>query len=518
MIRKEEYKDLIESLNIGANVAEQDVFLEEAKVETPIFNDFLNDKIDFILGSKGSGKTSIFRLTQAAKDILLDKFNLHLIAGVESQGNAVFELFKKEFSSFSESDFENFWKIYFINLIYNDFINNNLFESKLKIYKSDINELVNECTAIGVPQISRASGLREIVEKTINAIKPKRKVKKIAGSITYNANQPSLLSPSLELEFEDNKPVKEEDKLPIYVSKIGIILEKLLGKVNLKIWILLDRLDIIFEHGSQLEFFALRGLLRAYESFQVSSGSPLKYLRMKIFLRDDILNFLLAPDQFKRISTYRPPKNLPALTHITSRATKTPLSWTKEEIQQLMLKRLFLSSSLRSYFKVSIADLSNEKNRNDVWVNLFGDKIEPGDRKPDSLSWIYVRLSDAHQVTPRSAIDFLEGTIHEQIRLFKLNNVDQERLFSPQAIRHGIVTASKEKYVKETKNEYPKIIQHIEKLRGRSAQIIEPKKIFGENYREIIAELEKIGLLIKIGDVYKVSFIFRAALGVHPQF
>lgn len=517
MIRKEQYNDLMESLQVGANVAEQDSFLEQAKVETPILSDFLADKIDFILGSKGSGKTSIFRLTQAIKDLLLDRDNLHLITGVEPQGDAVFELFKKEFSSFTESDFENFWKIYFINLIYNDFINNKQFELRLKTFQADITDFINECFNIGVPQISSTSSLYEIVKKTIRAI-ISRKIKKIKGHIAYDTKQPSLLVPSIEIELEDKKIIKEEDKLPIYVSKIGVIAEKLLKKTGLRIWILLDRLDVVFEHGSQLEFFALRGLLKAYESFQVSAGNPYKYLRIKIFLRDDIFDFLLNPNNFKRISTYRTPKNLPALTHITSRATKTPLRWTKEEIQQLMLKRLFLSTPLRTYYKISIRDLNNEKDRNDIWNKIFGDKIEPGNKKSDSLSWIYVRLSDAHQVTPRSAIDFLEGVIFEQKRLFKLDSVDQERLFSPQAIKHGIITASKEKYTKETKNEYSKIIQHVEKLKGSSAQISNPKKIFGENYLEIIAELEKIGLLSKTHDKYKVSFIFRAALDVHPQF
>ncbi len=519
MIRAEEYKDLIESLTIGANVAEQDSFLEAAKVETPILNDFLADKVDFILGSKGSGKTSIFRLTQALRDPLLSKARLHLITGVEPQGNAVFDLFKRDFESFSESEFENFWKIYFINLVYNDFITNDSFTAQLKSCKSEIEELIKECARIGVPQITRNSSLSEIVQKTIAAINSKR-IKKIKVSAITDANQPSLFTSTAEMEFEhkDNNVYKEKNDLPVYVNKIGLILEGLLKKTNIRIWVLLDRLDVVFEHGSRLEFFALRGLLRAYESFQVSAGSPFKFLRIKIFLRDDIFEFLLNPNQFKRISTYKVAKSLPALTHITSRATKTPLRWTKGEIQQLMLKRLFISPLLRTYFKTSIAELNNEKTRNDVWDTLFGKKIEPGDKKPDSLSWIYARLSDARQVTPRSAIDFLEGVIFEQNRLFKLDSIEQERFFSPSAVKHGIVTASKEKYGKETKNEYIKIVPYIEKIRGSSAQISNPDKIFGDNYLEIMTELEKIGLLYKVGDNYKVSFIFRAALDVHPQF
>lgn len=518
MIRKEEYKDLIRSLNIGASVAEQDNFLEEAKVETPIFNDFISDKVDFVLGAKGSGKTSIFRLTHALKNIFLDKLNLHIITGVEPRGNAVFELYKKDFLTFTESDFENFWKIYFINLIYNDFICQESFKERLKNYKPDINNFIRESAVIGIPQISQSTDLKSIVQKSINAIS-EMKIKKIKSGIEIDPKQGSLL-PNIEIEFKGSKYTKEKDRLPIYVTKLGNILESMLKKMDFRIWILLDRLDIVFEHGSRLEFLALRGLLRAYESFQVSEGDPFKYLRIKVFLRDDILDFLLTPDKFKKISNYKQSKNLPALTHIASRATKTPLAWTKEEIQQLMLRRLFLSAPLRTYYKTSMNDLNNEVIRNEIWVKLFGDKIEQGDKKSDSLSWIHTRISDTHQVTPRSAIDFLDGAINEQSRLFNLNSVDQKILFSSQAIKHGIKTASNEKYTKETKNEYPGIIQHIEKLRGESAgfKINDLGKIFGDNYMEIITELEKIGLLSKIGDTYKVSFIFRAALGVHPQF
>lgn len=518
MIGKDQYEDLIGSLDIGASVAEQDKFLEQAKVETPILNDFIADKVDFILGAKGSGKTSIFRLTQALKSILLDKLSLHIITGVEPQGNAVFELFKKDFLSFTEDDFENFWKIYFVNLIYNDFICQDAFRDRLKNYGNDIDSFIRESATIGIPQISKPTDLRSIVKKTIDAIKS-RKIKRIKVGTEVKPQQESFF-PTAEIEFEDNNIKTEKEKLPIYITRLGNILESLLLKMDFKIWILLDRLDIVFEHGSQLEFFALRGLLKAYESFQVSAGNPFKYLRIKVFLRNDILEFLLNPDKFKRISSYKSSKNLPALTHITSRATKTPLSWSKEEIQQLMLKRLFLSSPLRSYYKTSMDDLNNKTKRNEMWSILFGDKIDQGDKKSDSLSWVYTRLSDATQVTPRSAIDFLDGAIHEQCKIFNLNKIEQEKLFSSQAVKQGIIVASREKYTKETKNEYPKIVTHIEKLRGKSAgfTIDDFKKIFGSNYREIIPELEKIGLLNKAGDNYKIAFIFRAALGVHPQF
>lgn len=517
MIDSKIYSDLLNSLSLGSSVAEQDEFLERAKIETPVFDDFIADKIDLILGTKGSGKTSLFRLVYEDRESLLDKAHVLIITGVEPQGDAVFKLFTPEFKKFSEEEFENFWKIYFVNLIYNDFLIKPELQAPLKSCENEIRDFINECAKIGVPQIRRPINLKDLVARSLAAIRP-RPIKKIKGGIEYNIQNPTLFKPEIEVEFAD--PEKPGSQLPVYVSDIGMLLEQILAKIGYRIWILLDRLDVVFEHSSDLEFLALRGLLKAYESFQVRSGKSSKALRIKVFLRDDIFSFLTSPEQFKKISIHKAAK-LAALTHITARATKTPLKWTKEQIQQLLLKRLFLSLPMRSYFKKSQDDLDKEDVRKSIWNEIFGEKIEPGKKRPDSLSWIYTRLSDSRQqVTPRSAIDFLIGVVDEQKRLFNLNKIDQERFFSFQAIKQGIVVASDQKYTQETKNEYPKIIPFVERLRGRSANISldEIEKMFGKDYEQILSELEKIGVLSKIGQEYKVTFIFRAALGVHPQF
>lgn len=517
MINSKIYNDLMDSLTVGSSVAEQDDFLEEAKIETPIFGDLIDDKIDLILGTKGSGKTSLFRLIYEIRKPLLDKVQLLIVTGVEPQGDAVFKLFTPDFKKFSEEDFENFWKIYIINLIYNNFLIEPKFQTLLSPCKKEIADFINECARIGVPQIQKPSNLQDLVARTLAAIRP-RPIKKIKTGIEYNVETPTLFKPSIEIEYE--APTRPESQLPVYVSNIGVLLEKILKRINYRIWILLDRLDVVFEHGSDLEFIALRGLLKAYESFQVRSGKTSKALRVKIFLRDDIFDFITSPEQFRKISLHKAAK-LGALTHITARATKTPLEWTQEQIQQLLLKRLFLSPTMRSYFKTSQDDLNKESTRKAVWNQIFGEKIEPGKKRPDSISWIYTRLSDSRQqVTPRSAIDFLIGTIDEQRRFFNLNKIDQERIFSFQAVKQGVVTASNQKYIQETKNEYPKIIPLVERLKGRSAKISisEIKKIFGKDYTQILSELKRIGILSQIGQEYKVAFIFRAALGVHPQF
>ena len=53
---------LLEALDLGASVAEADTLLETARVETSAFSDLLNDRVDLVPGTKGSGKSALFRI------------------------------------------------------------------------------------------------------------------------------------------------------------------------------------------------------------------------------------------------------------------------------------------------------------------------------------------------------------------------------------------------------------------------------------------------------------------------
>ncbi len=512
--KKEIYEDLINSLDIGSSVAEQDRFLEIAKVDTPVLNDLIADRVDLILGMKGSGKTSLFRLVIAAAE-QLEKYKILIASGVEPTGNAVFAQFKEEFDKFSEEDFDNFWMIYIINLVYNTFIAKPEYQHELKKVSKERSDFINESIAIGVPQVSGVTDFRSLVNRSLEALRNLPNVKKISASMKYDAKQPGLFEPKIEAELV---PKQSGKKLPIYTTKLAVILNGILEKTGYKIWILLDRLDIVFEHGSALEFKALRGLLKAYEGFQASDSANNK-LRIKIFLRYDLFDFFTSPETYKRIYKHRGP-HLSALTHITARATKDPLHWNREQIQLLMLKRLFLSASLRSYFNVSISDLEKEEVRNRIWEILFGGQVDAGSKKPDSMSWIYTRLRDATlYVTPRAAMDFLDGMISAQKKSFLLNKVDQEHFFSSTAIKNGIIVSSSQKYRDETKNEYPGIVKYIEKLREKKARIplADIQKLLGGDYESVLLELTKIGLASRSNGDIVIANIFRPALNIRPQ-
>jgi len=53
---------ILEELDLGSSVAESDTLLESARIETSAFADLLHDRVDLIPGTKGSGKSALFRI------------------------------------------------------------------------------------------------------------------------------------------------------------------------------------------------------------------------------------------------------------------------------------------------------------------------------------------------------------------------------------------------------------------------------------------------------------------------
>src|SRR6516164_8739696 len=62
MILKVNAAELLAGLDLGSAVAESDNLLETARVETSVFDDLLADRVDLIPGTKGSGKTALYRI------------------------------------------------------------------------------------------------------------------------------------------------------------------------------------------------------------------------------------------------------------------------------------------------------------------------------------------------------------------------------------------------------------------------------------------------------------------------
>jgi len=518
-IEKNQYKDILNDLDIGNSIAEYDSILEAARVETPTFDGVLADRYDFIIGRKGAGKTAIFKILNIISSVLLKQRKLIILSGVNSRGEPIFNQFKKRLSKFSEQDFETFWKFYFISLIYNDFIKNNNFSESLDQHKKEIDKFINECEKAGIPNIPKKQDKNQMIEWILRIFS--KKIKGIGAEFSFDPSTPNLFKIKPKIDFEDrvdSKKKKKEGK-SVYVHAIGEALSDLLKKSDFRIWIILDRLDEVFERYSGTEFRGLRGLLIAYKNFIIDGGSDL--FRIKLFLRDDIVSFLTDDKVYKKYFRQGNIPPLPAATHIFAKQSPT-LNWDEDEIEQLILNRLMLSEKLCLYLDVpkeqidkNIKDLLRSKGqRQTYWNKIFPKTIQTS----PSLKWIFTRLKDANGiVTPRSVIDTLEGAINYQKKKMVVDFKDREEIFSVDSIKGGLKIASINKLEKDIYNEFPKEQESIKRL-SKFGKIkltkSELQKIYGKNWEEIVFNLNRIGIIryVKDSSTYRVEFLFRPAL------
>jgi len=519
-IGKDLYEDIIDRLDIGNSIAEEDFLLEAARVETPTFKGVLDDKYDIVLGRKGAGKTAIFRLLDLESEHLLSEKGLVILSGVNSSGESIFKKFKDEFKTYKEEDFENFWKLYFISLIYNEFLKNPKFEAKLMPCKNEINFFKNVCNKAGIPEIEAVQGIPKILALVASYISDH----KFKAPIVYDTKNGTLFG-TLSVEPSDVKEKEQVNQSSIYIHDVGIALSEILKKSGFKIWLILDRLDEVFDRYSEIEFNGLRGLLRAYKSFDIGNGEG--KLKIKLFLRDDIKVFLTDDSTF---SKYFPRKNLPPLpaaTHIFAKESPT-LSWSEDQIQQLILNRLLNKRNvkLREYLGITETDknvkenLRSEEIRKEYWNKIFPERISSS----SSLKWIFSHLKDSNDiVTPRSVIDMLEGAIDHQRKQLQTNFEDSQIVFPTESLKEGIDIASKHKLEKDVYNEFPNEQKYIKKLQKEGKFKLtkkELKRLFGAKWENIVDTLKKIGILryIKFSDEYGIVYLFRPSLGISYRY
>jgi len=152
--------DLLQDLNLGDSIAELDTLLEAARVETSAFGDLFRDKVDLIPGTKGSGKSALFRIfVDFLPNLLLNSRKVVIAHGVQKHGDNVFHAFKEQFDQLSEDDFVNFWCIYLTSLAHEQFIKGTAYQTLLKDAAAEIDSFREACAKANIPEIKAKKSL-----------------------------------------------------------------------------------------------------------------------------------------------------------------------------------------------------------------------------------------------------------------------------------------------------------------------------------------------------------------------
>jgi len=484
---------LLDQFDIGASTAEKDPLLEDAKIETQEFQDlYFHDRIDIVRGIKGSGKTALYRVFFFLQDYIIQSKQLYCVFGVEATGDPIFRLYQNDFESYNEIEFENFWGIYFITLVYQLIVNSNKIRNNLNA--NDIRNIDKMLNEMGIKLNKGRFSLKDNISSILNNF---GRCKKLALGVETKMNsttqQVVAFKPSIEFEFDS---MKEISKRPLYFAEFRDMVVDLLKRNKLKIWIMLDRLDEIFPHRSSIEKNGLKGLLKAAYNFSNPS------LRIKIFLRDDIIEYL-AFDGFT------------ALTHVTDRCSAT-MNWSKENILYLIVKRIFANENFMRYFNIHLDLIDSDRSyREKTFYKIFPKKIG---RTP-TIDWLYNQCSDSNKiVTPRDIIDFFRIAKAIQFKKFKLSPKPQDWLINEETFKESLGGLSKHKKTTFLFAEFPHLRELILAFEGRYAEhnIDSLKEILGANWRKIADELSSIGFIkyTQKTATYKIPAIWRKGLSI----
>jgi len=428
---------LIPRIDFGSSIAELDTLLETARVETSAFSDLLSDKVDLIPGTKGSGKSAIYRIfVEFLPDLLLQHKKVVIAHGVNHQGDSVFHAFNDNFEKLDEDDFVNFWCIYVISLVHEQFIKGPRYNKHLEQSSKEIEAFRYSCQQACIPDIKAKKSLRDILGWTLSTLA------KLSPKVKYKLPDGGG---ELELDLFGNMKASEEklvqdDNLPRYAETIRKDLETILEKANLNVWLMIDRLDEIFPRRSDLERRALRGLLRTMRIFTSDQ------IRIKAFLRDDILNEVV-----------RCGEGFTALTHLTARQADT-LRWSEDQILTMIAKRLFSSKDLCDFLKVETDRLNASLTyRQDAFYKVFPPTVHKGSNQSKTLRWIYHHTADGNNVvTPRDVIDLLtKAKQYQHNKLQSEPSGESQFIIGQQSIQYGLSELSNRKRTTFLEAEFP---------------------------------------------------------------
>jgi hypothetical protein len=260
--------------------------------------------------------------------------------------------------------------------------------SYLKNAHADIEHFRRACEKAKIPEIKARKTLKSILEWSLQVLKYLRPNLKI--TLPDDAGEFALDLFGTKIEHKKSEEISEHS-LPEYVNDIKQSLDRVLKTSQLSLWLMVDRLDEIFQRRSAVERKALRGLLRATRFFS-SDG-----IRVKIFLRDDMLEQVTSGGE-----------GFTALTHVTARQADT-LRWTEEQIQTMIVKRFAANNDLAAYldFKHEQIDAS-AAYRTECFKAIFPPTVFKGSRQSTTIRWIWTRCADGRGVlTPRDVLELL---------------------------------------------------------------------------------------------------------------
>lgn len=489
-----EKRKILQIIKFGERVAEDESLeLEKYFVETDHWARTYRGEVDVIYGPKGSGKSALYSLLIRRTDQLFDR-GIIIVSAEKARGTPVFNDLQNDPPT-SEAEFVGLWKLYFLTLI----------NSVLREYEAKSE------SAVQVNDYLTDAGLVEI-EMNLSRV-----LKSVFGYVKSYFRSPTALEANLQIDPITGLPTGFGGKISFAepTRKTGNVLSvdfllsvanRALSDLNIKLWILLDRLDVAFAETPDLEENALRALFRVY-----LDTMDLEHVTPKIFLRTDI---------WKRI-TRSGFREFREASHITRNIT---IRWDSNSLISLVVKRILNNIPILEAYHVKPEDVfrSTEKQL-ELFYRLFPDQVEVGPNKSQTFDWILARTMDGtKQSAPREIIHFLNAARDAQLHQYETASTEDEGedLFSRTALRAALPEVSKVRLQQTLYAEYPRLRSYIEAFRGQKTLQLPHTlaliwNLSSSEAVEIAGQLVEVGFFEPRGTIaepqYWVPFLYRHA-------
>jgi hypothetical protein len=468
-------------LFFGQDVAEHEEQLDAYFLRTAGFWSVVSDESDLVLGAKGTGKSAIARYITSPYVAIDQLADVMVIPAFNVQGSVLFKRLSEIVIDDTEATFRDVFMAYMVGLL-----SNKLIQQHPQNY--EVRQLKDSITRMGL--LVEQPETLAVWKKVISRFRPK-----LTTSIEVGETGVPKLSGTADFtEVDPGEPNRKGDpKFGIEELEVALQLAyESLDLLNLRCWIVFDRLDEAFPDSRDLERAALRGLMRAHLDF-CSYGSR---LRTKLFLRMDVFDRITETTGFVNA------------THLRS----SRISWDSDSIIHLVALRL--NEGVDASRRLPIL---TPKERRNLCRAVLPQRIDGY----DSLVWLLLVTVDAtREFNPRNVLSLLRFAKSEALQIAMRESPERIQRFGilpARALMQGYKQLSRARMQDTIFAEAISVRQYVEALRGpktvfSTEDLSRLFKLDGADLSQAISELRYAGFLRLDAGTYIVPPLYRPAL------
>lgn len=481
---------ILEAASFGERIAELEMKeLASYFVVTEQWRQLVAGEKDIVYGPKGSGKSALYSLLMQKEGELFDR-GILVIAAEKPSGTPAFQDLAKDPPA-AEHEFIVVWKLYFLSLVARAL-------QDWDVQTPEARRVYDALRELGLLEYKSPKALLRMVRKHARRLAT---AESFEATVLVDPGSGAPVGISGKLTVSENGGENRAPYVPI--DQLMEDADSALADADLKVWIVIDRLDVAFAEHDDLEHRALRALFKAYLDMQALGNTSLK-----IFLRTDI---------WRRITR----EGFREASHIAKNLT---ITWERTSLLNLVVRRMLKNSGICMHYDLDANDVYSSVTAQEEFINrIFPDQVDPG-KHPSTFDWMLTRTQDSTgQTAPRELIHLLSSLRDSQLRLIEIGHEPPpgQQLFDRAAFKTALREVSYTRLTQTIYAEYPQMQPFIEHLEGgKTQQTISTLRgiwsVDASEARRLASVLVDIGFFEARGSknspVYWVPFLYRDAL------